>query len=659
MFRLITFLSAMGLIFLIARAWFLEGRSDWKQVQRKEFSREEGSAGRTEGILEVELPGLGRTDRCITCHRYMEDPAASSWPEPYRAHPGEILANHPVQDYGCTICHGGQGRAVSRKEAHGTGSGAHWSVPLLGEPYIQSSCGKCHSTVFTDTSRLAGMDTFTRGLVIFRREGCLGCHKARGVGGSVGPDLTRQGEKNRIEYSFRYVSGERTVSNWLIEHFRDPVTVSPGSRMLGLDLPDDEMEALVTFVKGLARPDISFSYISPGALSEFKGIRDDLPGDRIFDMCCSACHGRDGQGKDYDDFQYGVPSIGNPDFLSVASEDYIRFTLLRGRGRRMMASWDPPSSGLNEREIDALVRAILPDRGEVTADGVLAAGPGSPERGRALFEGNCSMCHGKGGAGGLAPALDNRDFLGPASDSFIAATLVRGRKNTAMPSWARLGKQDLADLLALAGSWRSTPYRPYNPEIQEGNAENGKVRFHYLCSRCHGNYGEGGTGPAILNRDFLAVVPTDFLYRTITRGRSHTAMFGWSGPLAGKDSLTSAGVGDILAFMKGMAGTRPDYILSGSNPGSPDAGREIFNGHCAECHGAEGRGDAAPALHNQEFLNASSNGYLLATVSLGRRGTRMPSWGRGDRDHPALTGKQRQEVVAWIRSWQHAKIRNE
>ena len=41
-------------------------------------------------------------------------------------------------------------------------------------------------------------------------------------------------------------------------------------------------------------------------------------------------------------------------------------------------------------------------------------------------------------------------------------------------------------------------------------------------------------------------------------------------------------------------------------------------------------------MRNQEFLSAATNGYLLATVTLGRRGTAMPPWGRGSSQHRQL-----------------------
>jgi cytochrome c oxidase cbb3-type subunit 3 len=194
-------------------------------------------------------------------------------------------------------------------------------------------------------------------------------------------------------------------------------------------------------------------------------------------------------------------------------------------------------------------------------------------------------------------------------------------------------------------------------DLPSGDPEQGDLQYHYLCSRCHGEFGEGNTGPAILTEDFQDLAGDRYLYETISSGRSHTAMFGWSTDVQGAGQLDRQGVSDIIAYMRNFSGSERDYVYSGSNPGNAGPGKELFESHCTECHGKEGEGSKAPALNNQEFLNAVSNGYIMATISLGREGTKMPSWGRGAEEYPALTSHQRKDLVAWIRSLQRYKIR--
>ena len=152
------------------------------------------------------------------------------------------------------------------------------------------------------------------------QEGCLGCHQARGVGGILGPDLTEQGEKTKHEYSFQNISGEQSISNWLKEHFRDPEMVSPGSQMLRINLEESELEALATFVMGLAKPEIPFEYFSMATLNEFKGPAGVYGGEDGFFLSLFGMSWKRGRRKGYEEFNTGIPAIGNPDFLRVASE---------------------------------------------------------------------------------------------------------------------------------------------------------------------------------------------------------------------------------------------------------------------------------------------------------------------------------------------------
>ena len=161
----------------------------------------------------------------------------------------------------------------------------------------------------------------------------------------------------------------------------------------------------------------------------------------------------------------------------------------------------------------------------------------------------------------------------------------------------------------------------------------------------------------MINSDFLAAASDRFLYETVAEGRVHTAMFGWSTDVYGQEQLDRKEISNIIGFMREMADAPVTYIYPGSNPGDAATGGEIYQARCAECHGDQGEGPIAPALNNQEFLNAASNGYILATITLGRQGTAMPSWGYGHGEYPALDGKQREDLVAFIRSWQRILIK--
>jgi mono/diheme cytochrome c family protein len=660
-------ISSAILIGLLLVAWIATGPwQEWKRIQRQyqQLSEQitdstglESATFARKGIHQFESSELHRIDRCVTCHMGIENPQMDQAPQPFASHPGDLFTHHPPDKYGCTICHGGQGRALNTREAHGIDHDTHWDQPLLSQTYIQSSCGKCHLSIFSEEQSFEGIPVFQEGQRIFEREGCLGCHKARGVGGIIGPDLTEQGEKTRHEYSFQNIETEQTISNWLKEHFRDPEMVSPGSQMLKIDLPEEELDALTTFVLGLAKPDIAFEYFSLETLNEFKGNRSSLSADRAFSMACSGCHGREGAGKSYEDYKTGVPAILGEDFQRVASPEYIEFTLLKGRSQRDMASWAASISGFRDKEMQGLNEHV--GNGYFKQTAVFDAASfrqADAAKGAALFEMHCAACHGTQGTGGTALALNNPDLLRNADDAFLLNTLVRGRENAAMPSWQNLESEQLYNLAKHLRTWHAYAPRIRQVPLEPGDQAEGRLKYHFMCSRCHGEFGQGQTGPALINRGFMEVASDEFLYNTIAFGRDHTAMFGWTTDVYNAEVLARSDIGNIIAFIREQSARRPDYIYAGANPGAAERGGSLYKQHCAECHGSTGEGEKAPALNNQELLSAASNGYLMATITVGRVGTEMPAWGREGEDHPVLTDRERQDIVAWIRQWQRIRI---
>jgi len=282
---------------------------------------------------------------------------------------------------------------------------------------------------------------------------------------------------------------------------------------------------------------------------------------------------------------------------------------------------------------------------------------GNAGEGRQVFARYCAPCHGDNGKGAVAVALNQEGFLERATDPFILETVMHGRGNTAMPGWSHLDQVEVNHLVSFIRSWSPVSPTRLSMELPEADKEDGALKYHFLCSRCHGEFGEGETGPAIINRDFLMAAKTRYLYETIALGRDHTAMFGWSADVYNQEQLGIQDISNIIGFMRKTAQDPLVYVYQGSNPGSKDRGAAIFAERCAECHGHSGEGTEAPALNNQEFLSAASNGYLMATVTLGRKGSAMPSWGYGQDDYPALSAKEREDLVALVRSWQRIRIR--
>jgi cytochrome c2 len=203
------------------------------------------------GLQQIWVPALGRADRCVTCHQATTWKGFETAEEPFRTHPPGPLASHPVERFGCSSCHGGQGWAVDTDPAHG--SVAHWEEPLLGralgEAYsladdknalMQMHCNTCHR--YDRETKGAEAINLAKRLVL--EKGCRACHVINGRGGNIGPDLTYVGDKAPEQYEYGRLSGQQTAFAWHVAHFKDPRALVIDSVMPNFHLSTKEAQAL-------------------------------------------------------------------------------------------------------------------------------------------------------------------------------------------------------------------------------------------------------------------------------------------------------------------------------------------------------------------------------------------------------------------------------
>jgi mono/diheme cytochrome c family protein len=594
------------------------------------------------GLGQIELREIGHVDRCITCHLNPEQTVMDSLPLPFAAHPVPMLDEHDLGTFACTLCHSGSGRSLLRRETCDKSVQNNWKP-------VESSCVVCHLAIFDKRGIKYPLNEITTGWNLFRQSGCLGCHKLRGLGGPFGPDLTSQGEKILQGYNFNFIQGKKSIVQWHHEHFTDPGKISPGSIMPKFSFNSDQIDALIILILGFSKPHLPMQYYSMEVIKEFKEQRDNLDGNTAYAFVCSSCHAMSGTGRTYDDQIFGVPALANKGFQSVASLDMISFMVQEGRSNRYMPAWRGRHSGLREHELSGLIEFVREWRKKAPTFTEVKSESFNKSSGEIIYQDNCATCHRDDKSGAIGPSLNSRSFLAAATDRYLYETMITGRSNTAMPSWSYLSASYLKNLIRYL-----QPAPKFKKEVNfktPGNAESGKMIFHYQCSRCHGPNGMGGIGPAILNRDFLSAAGDHFIIETIRQGRNHTPMFSIK---QSPSELTS-----LIAFMRASRDSIPDHLYTGPTLGNPDLGKNLFRQYCSECHGNNGEGLKAPALHNEEFLNAATNGFLLATITIGREGTPMPVWGRSEEKHRALNARERHHLVAFIRQWQTITIKRD
>jgi cytochrome c oxidase cbb3-type subunit 3 len=193
------------------------------------------------------------------------------------------------------------------------------------------------------------------------------------------------------------------------------------------------------YVLSLRRRDLPASYAPSDRLRAVRFQEREFASDgaTIFGTFCTGCHGPDGMGRRSPGMAT-FPSIANPDFQQLVSDDFLKETIRRGRPGRRMPSWGEISGGLRPGEVDAVVAHLrtlsnVPQKTETRGPRWVAADSALGQR---LYGASCSGCHGAKGEGGEGPALNNQVLLGSATDTYLVETIANGRRGTAMSGFA-------------------------------------------------------------------------------------------------------------------------------------------------------------------------------------------------------------------------------
>lgn len=403
---------------------------------------------------EPMLPAKYAYASCGTCHTPLNVPNLASLTSARQAFERlDCYACHRLDGRGGTIRPGGNLTGMDGPDLSHIGLkgyDAEWYVSHLGKN--REGASEAWKASFRDISdadlRLLkllldtqmGAPKLIEARAQFNSVGCTGCHAVSGFGGQNGPELSRVGEKDPNQLNFRNVPGERSLTNWIAQHFRSPASTVPGSLMPALDLNEQEIDLLTMYMLSLRRRGLPDVFLPKDRVKAMRfGAREFLTEPAtVYSTICSSCHGASGKGARFPGNPPN-PSITNPDFLAIASDDYLYATIARGRTGRPMLAWGEGERGLGDAEIRGLVAYIRQLGGGVqfVSDGRPARWvSGDAPTGERLYKANCAGCHGAIGGGGEGPAIGNASFLTAATDTFLVETISRGRTGTIMQGFA-------------------------------------------------------------------------------------------------------------------------------------------------------------------------------------------------------------------------------
>jgi len=198
--------------------------------------------------------------------------------------------------------------------------------------------------------------------------------------------------------------------------------------------------------------------------------------------------------------------------------------------------------------------------------------------GEQLYARHCAACHGNLGQGGIGLPLALSKLIRSLPDSYLEATIRRGRPGRVMPAFADLGDAQVQAIVTHLRGWTGGP-TPVLPDAPiTGVAARGEALYAEHCAACHGADLQGATGtgrtfsrkrdhqvmpPALANPGFLAAASDQFIKGVILDGRDGTAM------LPFRDSgMSDSDVNDIVAFIRNFENEQRDVAPPPPQPAS-------------------------------------------------------------------------------------------
>lgn len=584
------------------------------------------------GINQIWLPKLGVVDRCTTCHQGIAEPTllSSSVPQPFRAH---TFVQHHIKDWGCVVCHRGQGRATEVSEAHETTLA--WEQPMLPIKYIQASCGVCHKADLPETPRL------DRGRALIERFNCVGCHHLEGIKRPVmlGPDLTNIGTKVTRAWIYKWLKEPLTITDSSGDVKVNGYDAGNNLRMPHFRLSEKELHELSGYLSTLRSKPIPAYKFNPAVVTKWKNNPDliDHGELRFRQMFCTDCHSlavvRAGM------TQLIGGNVG-PELTKVGNKVNVNWLAAWLRNpQSYLPNSIMPRFNWSDEDLYVVSQYIM---NSLTDPDLMSDVPkmGSPTKdevhlGRQLFvEKGCASCHAIKGIppqhdfgpdlAGLGSKKVSRLFFGTSKIPHTLTAYIQAKISNPlsvnpaarMPQF-HLSKQDMdaitTALLSMTGPPTSPAFgslvvpkkqREFHPA-----GEFGKLYDRYKCYDCHMFNGHGAT------------LAPDLSYEG-SRGRRKWLIDFLKNPVTLRPTLTirmpqfnmSETDAETIADYLGTVMQSPQVDVSSVNPkdftpAMASLGKQLYEVkyQCQSCHtiGATG-GYVGPALTNVgNWLNAA------------------------------------------------------
>ena len=292
----------------------------------------------TEDVNYMQVP---RVDRCTTCHLGIANPEYKDASQPFTTHPNLELflakdSAHPLEEFGCTVCHGGRGRGTDFVSAVHTPSSEeqkkeweakyhwheihHWEQPMLAKPFVQAGCFKCHS----DASTIKGAEKLNLGLKLIEKSGCYACHLIDKYKDwpKPGPDLTHLAAKTTKQWAYHWIEDPKSFrhNTWMPSFFNQSNTSDEHSKIRG----EQEIHAIVQYL---------FSQSEPFALDKIPQVGNppnplgnpEKGKEIVSSVGCFACHQIEPQPSDTKRDRQSLLREQGPNLIGLGSKTSVEW----------------------------------------------------------------------------------------------------------------------------------------------------------------------------------------------------------------------------------------------------------------------------------------------------------------------------------------------
>lgn len=624
--------------------------SEWRHYQHGYLStirnRSEANTLRRHfegGIQQIWLPELGVVDRCTSCHVGLKEASlADVATQPYRPHP---VIPHKTEQFGCTVCHRGQGAATTVEEAHN--STLAWEQPILPAKYIESSCGECHR------GPLSGTPQLNMGRNLLAREGCVHCHTVKLPDGS-------QMKPTDDPPSLSHIA-DKTTREWIFAWLKDPQAYASTATMPNFKLSDDDLRDISAFLVANSTP-LARDTLTVSA----KAASDPSAGGSLYgESFCASCHAVQNAAGNM------VGGDVGPELTKVGTKVKPEWLQAWLRNPRV---YDPETAMPHYRFNDAQV-ATLSGFLEAKTDSDLLSSvhlePATPEQiahgKRLVSDYGCASCHEIAGIKkpeNFAPELSRIGskpitqliFLPGMQHTlpdYIAGKIKQPRAfspGLKMPQYTFTAAQiDALTTALLSLNERSYTLPPslavaatHESDYQPAGKA-GKLMTDLACFSCHRINGHGGDMAPDLTWEGSSV-QRDWLVQFLKNpGTLRPALIRRMPRFNFSDAEVNELTDYIMTVYQSPTVDRDSMPLSGYPQGQIELGRQLFYGKyaCQGCHIMDTKTDKGyigPTLtHVGSRLTAAWIYQWMKNPQMLRPGTMEPNRSMSDEDAQALT----------------------